>query len=73
MSNRGVHFHTISVSDYVYSQQYPVLRAFHRTWPTANFMGRILAKDVGKRVSLIDGIIQVESDEQLVRRLTAMA
>ena len=46
-----------------------LLRAFGRQWPVSWFMGRITDRDVGKRVYLRGGILQVENDEQLARRL----
>jgi hypothetical protein len=45
------------------------LRAFGRTWLFSSFIGRVLPTDVGKRVYLYDGILQVENDEQRARRL----
>ncbi len=46
----------------------PHLRAFGQTWPVTGFMGRILKRDVGKRVYLRGGILQVENDEQYMAR-----
>lgn len=43
--------------------------AFGRAWPVSGFIGRIMAQDVGKRVYLIDGILQVENNEQRQRRV----
>lgn len=37
---------------------------FGHSWPVTDFIGRILAQDVGKRVYLRGGILQVENDEQ---------
>lgn len=37
---------------------------FEHSWPVDGFIGRILAQDVGKRVYLRGGILQVENDEQ---------
>jgi len=46
----------------------PLLRAFGKLWPVSSFIGWIRAKDVGKRVYLVDGILQVENDDQLAKR-----
>jgi len=46
------------------------IRAFGRVWSVANFIGRILPGDVGKRVfhnATVD-IVQVENDEQRAKR-----
>lgn len=43
-------------------------RAFGRNWPVCDFIGRILPGDVGKRVYLMRGILQVENDEQRAKR-----
>jgi hypothetical protein len=48
--------------------------AFGREWRTADFIGRIMEQDVGKRVYKIklgphDYILQVENDQQLEYRL----
>ena len=48
----------------------PWLKAFGNIWLVSDFIGRILPQDVGKRVYLIGGILQVENDEQRTRRLT---
>lgn len=45
------------------------LAAFGRLWPVSDFMGRILSGDVGKRVYLRDGVLQVENDEQRTARV----
>ena len=42
----------------------PWISAFGRTWPVSGFIGRVLLRDVGKRVYHVDGILQVENDEQ---------
>ena len=47
------------------------LRAFGRTWLYADFMGRPLPQDVGKRVYLRGDILQVENDAQRAERLSA--
>jgi len=44
-------------------------RAFGRVWPVADFIGRIMAQDVGKRVYKVGDIVQVENNEQRARRL----
>jgi hypothetical protein len=52
-----------------------VLHAFGSAWKVEDFMGRILAGDVGKRVFRrpVDGapgaVLQVENDQQRDRRL----
>jgi hypothetical protein len=43
--------------------------AFGKWWPTEDFIGRVLTKDVGKRVYKRRGILQVENDAQRARRL----
>ncbi len=47
----------------------PFLRAFGQAWPMSGFIGRVLAGDVGKRVYLRGGILQVENDEQRAARV----
>jgi hypothetical protein len=47
----------------------PFFHAFGNVWSTSDFIGRILLSDVGKRVYLVKGILQVESDEQKYERL----
>jgi hypothetical protein len=42
--------------------------AFGRTRMVSDFLGRVLPGDVGKRVYLIDGILQAENDEQRAAR-----
>jgi len=50
----------------------PTVRAFGHTWLVQTFMGQILPGDVGKRVYLCGGILQVENNEQReVRRKNA--
>ncbi len=46
-----------------------LIRAFGRSWPTANFIGRIMRQDVGKLVYESDGVLQVENNEQRGRRV----
>ncbi len=43
-------------------------RAFGRTWQVQDFIGRILEQDVGKRVFLRGGVLQVENNEQRAAR-----
>lgn len=50
------------------------IRAWDRTWPSVDYIGRILPRDVGKRVYRVsDGTghftLSVENDEQRDRRL----
>lgn len=47
----------------------PFFRAFGTVWLKSSFIGRILPGDVGKRVYLVDGILQVENDAQRERRV----
>lgn len=44
------------------------IKAFGKSWSVSDFMGRILPKDVGKRVYQRGDILQVENDEQRGRR-----
>ena len=44
------------------------LSLFGRGWSVADFMGRILPGDVGKRIFLVGDILQVENDEQRDKR-----
>lgn len=46
----------------------PWIKAFGRVWSVSDWIGRILPLDVGKRVYQIDGILQVENQEQLLAR-----
>lgn len=46
----------------------PVVFAFGRVWLVSGFLGRVLTGDVGKRVFLRSGILQVESDGQCAER-----
>lgn len=41
-----------------------LFEAFGRKWPTTSFIGRITSLDVGKRVYLRGGVLQVENNEQ---------
>ena len=50
----------------------PWIKAFGQTWMTCDFMGRILPQDVGKRIYLRHGILQVENDEQRAKRLNKL-
>lgn len=47
------------------------IRAFGRVWPVVDFIGRIMLQDIGKRVYLRGGILQVENHEQFAARLAA--
>lgn len=47
------------------------IQAFGRVWPVSDFLGRVLPQDVGKRVYLRDGVLQVENYAQRDARLTA--
>lgn len=47
----------------------PFIRAFGRVWPTANFIGRVLPGDIGKRVYQVGDILQVENDKQRADRI----
>lgn len=47
----------------------PALRILGGTWLTCDWIGRILPSDVGKRVYLVGGILQVENDEQRAERI----
>jgi hypothetical protein len=42
---------------------------FGRPWPCDQWIGRIMQCDIGKRVFLRDGIVQVENDQQLQARI----
>jgi len=47
----------------------PYVRAFGTVWLVQNHWGRTMRQDVGKRVYLVsDGVLQIESREQLERR-----
>ena len=46
----------------------PFFKAFGRSWPASDFIGRVLPGDVGKRVYLVGDILQVENEEQRTRR-----
>ena len=41
---------------------------FGHSWPVGGFIGQILARDVGKRVYLRGGVLQVENDDQRHKR-----
>jgi hypothetical protein len=47
----------------------PWVKLFGRTWMCSNFIGRIMKRDIGKRVYLRGDILQVENDEQRDERL----
>lgn len=42
----------------------PFIEAFGETWSVADFIGRIMQRDVGKRIYKRGDILQVENDEQ---------
>ena len=44
------------------------LEAFGRRWRVSDFLGRVFAQDIGKRVYLRADILQAESNEQRDRR-----
>ena len=46
-----------------------VIKAFGREWAVSDVLGRVLKQDIGKRVFLRDGVLQVENAEQLAARL----
>ncbi len=58
-------FRTITPNDV----RRPSFRAFGQAWPVVDFMGEIQPRDVGKRVYLVDDIVQVENDEQFRDRM----
>lgn len=58
-------FYTIRVTDV----GKPTLKIFGRVWPVSDFIGKIMTQDVGKRVYLVGGILQVENEAQLKVRL----
>jgi|HubBroStandDraft_2_1064218.scaffolds.fasta_scaffold23674_2 hypothetical protein len=45
-----------------------IFEAFGRQWLVSGFIGRIMLQDVGKRVYLTSGILQVENEAQRARR-----
>lgn len=47
------------------------LRIFGQVVMAKDFIGRVLPKDVGKRVVDSGGVLQVENDEQFERRRKA--
>lgn len=47
----------------------PYLRLWGRMWPVQDFLGRVFKQDVGKRVYLRGGVLQVENPEQMAARL----
>ena len=49
----------------------PIFNAFGRSWLVRGFIGRIQPQDIGKRVYLIGGTLQVENDEQRKKRVGA--
>ncbi len=51
--------------------EHTLIRAFGKVWRVDSFLGRVLPQDVGKRVYLVGGILQVESREQFEKRQSA--
>ncbi len=47
------------------------IRIFNRLWPVSEFLGRIMIIDIGKRVYLRGGVLQVENQEQYTARIVA--
>lgn len=47
----------------------PYILAFGRVWSVTSILGRIVPEDVGRRLYLVDGIIQAENDTQRNERL----
>ena len=45
-----------------------ITQFFGRKWLTSGWIGRILPQDIGKRVYLIDNLLQVENDSQRQQR-----
>lgn len=41
---------------------------FHRLWLVHNSVGQITEKDIGKRIYLVNNVVQLESDEQFEKR-----
>ncbi len=58
------HVHTILPRDV----GRPWIRIEDRVWLVSGWIGRILPMDVGKRVYLSGGVLQVENDEQKTAR-----
>lgn len=50
----------------------PSIRAFGKVWSVSDFIGRILKRDVGKRVYQRGWIVQVENDAQRDARLATL-
>ncbi len=46
----------------------PTIRCFGKVWIVADFLGRVLPQDVGKRVYRVMGIIQAENEHQKAER-----
>ena len=46
----------------------PFIHAFGRLWTVTDFLGRVFPSDVGKRVYLRSGILQVENAVQRLSR-----
>lgn len=60
-------YHKITAADFGKSH----LRINGRTYAVANFLGRIMRQDVGKRIYVNNGIPQVENEKQFQDRLNA--
>lgn len=60
------------MTDYVTLTHYdvgrPAIHAFGRVWLVSGFIGQIFLQDVGKRVYLNGGTLQVENDAQFQKR-----
>ena len=53
----------------IYDVGNATIHAFGKTIWAVDFIGRILPRDVGKRVFMVGDVPQVENDEQRERRL----
>lgn len=62
--HRSRHYYTLTEGDV----EQHMLRAFGKLWRVSDFMGRVLPRDVGKRVYQVGDILQVENDEQRAAR-----
>jgi hypothetical protein len=62
--NAGDKFYTLTRFDVGHK----TIKAFGRRWPVEDFIGRVLASDVGKRVYRSGDVLSVENDEQMARR-----
>lgn len=50
-----------------------VIVAFGAKWRTVDFIGRVLASDIGKRVYKVGDVLQVENDAQRAARVAGPA